>query len=414
MELMEFTGSSYDEASLAMKDRLGHDAVIIKKDIQVEKKLFGLLNHRIYRIFAFKPAKKKPLKTDPLSSEKLHEKNNLKNVMDVVNKLKQRTQPAVSDIPPIVPKEETHEQDLKVLETHIDDFKLNLEQLQKLSQNIEQKNTSSSIVKQLYNELCDRDYEKTMLDEIFKEIKKSPSSMTLQQLKHTVIEKIKDTITVDSKFSFSSDKKPHFIILMGTTGEGKTSTLVKLAYKWIVSKKKKVGVINMDTSRIGATAQLETCLSMIASESNVKTESVYSPIQFQEVVDSFQDCDIVLIDTAGRNQKNKTEIEELAEINNYLKDYHYENILVMNSMKKFRDMNSIFKKFDELDISRVVFSMTDATTSYGSILSLLFHYQVPICYFTNGKSIEKNLIVPRIKNLFSEIAGITITDKRMQ
>ena len=70
------------------------------------------------------------------------------------------------------------------------------------------------------------------------------------------VSKLRDIMSRDIKSS--NDDLNGNVVLVGPTGVGKTTTIAKLAGNLSLVKKKKVGLITVDTYRIGAVEQLKT------------------------------------------------------------------------------------------------------------------------------------------------------------
>ena len=97
-------------------------------------------------------------------------------------------------------------------------------------------------------------------------------------------------------------------MLLGPTGVGKTTTIVKLAGQFALEQGLKVGFINTDTYRVGAQEQLKTYAEIM----ELPICTIYSPDEMEQALLTLQDRDVVLIDTAGKcagDQEYHDEIE---------------------------------------------------------------------------------------------------------
>lgn len=93
----------------------------------------------------------------------------------------------------------------------------------------------------------------------------------------------------------------NILMLLGPTGVGKTTTIVKLAGLYTLEQGLKVGFINADTYRVAAQEQLKTYAEIMG----LPVRTIYSPNEMEEALLSMQDRDVVLIDTAGKNPADK-------------------------------------------------------------------------------------------------------------
>src|SRR5699024_205833 len=100
------------------------------------------------------------------------------------------------------------------------------------------------------------------------------------------------------------EKVIHFV---GPTGVGKTTTLAKVAANSVLNEGKKVAFITTDTYRIAAIDQLKTYAQIL----NVPLEVVYTKEDYIQAIEKFTNFDLIYVDTAGRNFRNNSYVEDL-------------------------------------------------------------------------------------------------------
>ncbi len=196
-------------------------------------------------------------------------------------------------------------------------------------------------------------------------------------------EKVRNALM--NMFEISKNKNEGVIVLVGPTGVGKTTTIAKLAGKLSLIEKKKVGLITVDTYRIGAVEQLKTYADIM----NIPFKVVFSIKEMEPALSSMQDCDVVLVDTTGRSSKNTMQISELRAFINKMnaKNVH----LVLSATTKNRDINSIVEGFKILDYNKVIITKLDETTTYGSIINILNKAEKPLSYVTTGQNVPDDI-----------------------
>jgi flagellar biosynthesis protein FlhF len=101
--------------------------------------------------------------------------------------------------------------------------------------------------------------------------------------------------------------QPLFVVLVGPTGAGKTTTLAKLANHPQVFGGWPAGLLCLDTYRVGALEQLR----MYAELSGLPLEVAYAPNEVPAAVDRLSGCEVVLVDTAGRGPRQSSEVASL-------------------------------------------------------------------------------------------------------
>lgn len=99
--------------------------------------------------------------------------------------------------------------------------------------------------------------------------------------------------------------RPYCIALVGPTGAGKTTTAAKLAVKKGLFGAARVGLITIDTYRVGGMEQLAT----YADLANVPFEVVYDASEIDAAFKRLSACDVVIVDTPGRSPAS-TELTE--------------------------------------------------------------------------------------------------------
>ncbi|AOR22944.1 flagellar biosynthesis protein FlhF [Clostridium taeniosporum] len=189
------------------------------------------------------------------------------------------------------------------------------------------------------------------------------------------------------------------VALVGPTGVGKTTTIAKLAGKLSLIDKKNVGLITVDTYRIGAIEQLKTYAEIM----NIPFEVVITIKEMEEAIESMKDCDVILIDTTGRSSKNTMQISELrAFIEKANPDYIS---MVISATTKNKDIVSILNGYSELNYDNVIITKLDETTVYGSLYNIIKRSNKPIKYITTGQNVPNDIIAPTKKEMARFILG---------
>jgi len=182
------------------------------------------------------------------------------------------------------------------------------------------------------------------------------------------------------------------IMLVGPTGVGKTTSIAKLAarYSFLMEKKHKVGLIVLDTYRIGAVEQLMQYARMM----KLGIETVVDPPEFAHALESMRYCDYILIDTMGSSPYDQEKIETISEcLNANTTDYNVEVVLVMPSSIKYEDLKATHDSFARLNVDTMMFTKLDETRGFGNIFSLAYETRKPISYFSIGQEVPEDLVV---------------------
>lgn len=176
------------------------------------------------------------------------------------------------------------------------------------------------------------------------------------------------------------------VYVAGPTGVGKTTTIAKLAADQIFRERKQVGFITADTYRISAIEQLRTYATIL----NVPLEVVQSPGDMHRALNALSACDLIFMDTAGRNYLNELFVAELHSLFNLSE--HSETYLVLSLTSKTKDMQKITEHFSKYGLQKVIFTKLDETESVGPLYNLLNEYPLKVSYITNGQNVPDDIL----------------------
>ena len=274
--------------------------------------------------------------------------------------------------------------------------------IKSMSQSTNQVNQSNpEIIQQMQRLLQEQELATDTIDLVTKELVdrwyKTGAIATEEELKSWIVELLTEEVKDIDFGGISFTKK--YINVVGPTGVGKTTTLAKLAAHCVLKHKKRVAFITTDTYRIAAIDQLMTYARIL----NVPLEVCYNIDDFQKATEKFSHYDVVLIDTAGRNFRNKQYVEDLKQIINF--ETQLETFLVLAVTSKQRDMMDIFEQFSSINISKFIFTKVDETSSYGAIFNMVKSYKLPVAYITNGQNVPDDLIEGSAEVLMKTIVG---------
>lgn len=217
---------------------------------------------------------------------------------------------------------------------------------------------------------------------------------TSDELRDVTKEKVKDLlIGCEGELYVRTDRKPSVILFLGVNGSGKTTTIGKLAHRF-VSEGKKVMLVAADTFRAAAIEQLEVWAQRSGADLTKKHEGADPASVVYEGVDRAikEGHDVVLVDTAGRLHTKEPLINELRKIKKVIQkllpEEPSETLLVLDATI---GQNSIHqaKVFKEaVDISGVVVTKLDGSAKGGAIIAICRELKVPVKLVGVGESME--------------------------
>ncbi|NLA27831.1 MAG: flagellar biosynthesis protein FlhF [Firmicutes bacterium] len=184
-----------------------------------------------------------------------------------------------------------------------------------------------------------------------------------------------------SRVPVTGEREYRTLVLIGPTGVGKTTTLAKLAARYALTFKEKVGLITIDHFRIGAVEQLKAYAEII----DLPLEVAITPADLALSLERLSGCDRILVDTAGRSTGNLNQIDELSDYMELL--LPAEVHLVISATTRWQDIRHITGNFMKLQYNRLLITKLDETASYGAVLNGAYHTGRPLIYLTDGQSV---------------------------
>ena len=218
-------------------------------------------------------------------------------------------------------------------------------------------------------------------------MKMRENSVTVKRYFQTLLRKM---VPIRRESTLNNHAKK-VIMLVGPTGVGKTTSIAKLAarYSFLLQKKYKVGLVVLDTYRIGAVEQLMQYARMM----KLGIETVVDPPEFTSALNSLRYCDYILIDTMGSSPYDRVKIEKIYEcLNANNTEYKVEVTLVLPSSIKYEDLKITYDNFATLGVDTIMFTKLDETFGFGNIFSLAYETKKPISYFSVGQEVPEDLV----------------------
>ncbi len=256
-------------------------------------------------------------------------------------------------------------------------------------------NDISNLLWELELSLIESDVEQDAAHEIIEQIKKNlvGKKVSSKQIDEILKENIKEIITqmMQTKkidlIKEIQNKTPYVIMFLGPNGAGKTTSIAKLTY-FLQKNKFSCVWAAADTFRSGAIDQLQ----IHADKLNVKMiKHQYNSDPAAVAFDAIKSAkasktDVVIIDTAGRQETNKNLMQELKKIERIaspdLKIYVGESYTGQSLVEMSSEFN------DTIGIDGFILTKIDTDAKGGTAISLTYKIKKPILYVGTGQEYE--------------------------
>lgn len=353
MQIKKYVAASLKEATQQMKDELGVEALILGTRVLEGDKRYGM-----------------------------------KKMYEITAGIDQPIQPkSEKEIKESLPTHSSFHSELEELTKKIYGRQEAKQDSEKRKHKPEQVPTNKEIEKsidEIAETLEDRELQKPIIKNLTRHLYDSAQFMESSNLENYLLSSIASMVPTTT-FKVSK-KKASRIALVGPTGVGKTTCIAKLAVISKIIHKLKVGLISIDTYRLGAIDQLR----IFSEISDIEMAVAYEPADMPKLLKKFKGMDLVFIDTVGRSQKAK---ENLNSIKKYLDAAQVdETILVLNATSSTRSLNDVAEKFKVLNYTSLIFSKVDEAVAYGNIMNVAVNHNSPVMFLTNGQVIPDDII----------------------
>ncbi len=234
---------------------------------------------------------------------------------------------------------------------------------------------------------------RTTMDLIQSISKKSSEISGADQLKKALKKNILALLNSEKPCPQKITTRPRVIMVIGVNGVGKTTTIGKLAAKFVASGEKVI-IAAADTFRAAAIEQLAIWAQRAGVEI-VKHKEMSDPaaVAYDGIEAAMaRGADVVLVDTAGRLHTQKNMMEELKKIkraiSKKLPQAPHEILLVLDATTGQNAISQAELFNDALDVTGIALTKLDGTAKGGIVVSICSMLEIPLKYIGIGETIE--------------------------
>lgn len=175
------------------------------------------------------------------------------------------------------------------------------------------------------------------------------------------------------------------IACMGPTGAGKTTTLAKLAARARLDLGRSVGVISLDTFRVGAVEQWQRYATLMGIPFQIASDRASFRRAMAEIT-----ADIVLVDTAGRSTPASSWVLPDC-LSGMTEEMEKHALLVLPAWLRASDVARVSGLYEVPAPTEVVITKLDETVEAGGVLHAALPSNIPIAYICNGPRVPEDI-----------------------
>jgi flagellar biosynthesis protein FlhF len=281
----------------------------------------------------------------------------------------------------------------------IDDMTNSIEELKReMSQQMQQLAVSTQdkheTIKKIEEVLEQNEFSFSYINMIEEKIR---NDFSLEQLdnfdlvERRVVDWIGESISIAKEYVF---RPPHVFIIVGPTGVGKTTTLVKLAAQFVKNyatshdgHRPEICFITTDTMRVGAMEQLERWGKHMGANVFKAERTEHLQTLFEE---NRANKDAIFIDTSGYSPNDATHIAQmklLLEVPGMNPDIY----LAVMAGTKTRDLQNIMQNYEPFGYKSVIVTKCDESEQFGNVISVMHDKHKSISYITHGQVASRDI-----------------------
>jgi flagellar biosynthesis protein FlhF len=193
---------------------------------------------------------------------------------------------------------------------------------------------------------------------------------------------------------------PRLIACVGPTGAGKTTTLAKLAARSKLDLGVSVGVISLDTHRVGAADQWKRYARLLGIPFHVATDSASFARAAAEM-----DCDLLLVDTPGRSPSDAKDSWILPACLERVEGREIAVLAVLPAWLGARDASRVLTNYEAPAPAAVVLTKLDEASTIGGALQASATKDLPIAFLCRGPRVPDDIEDASVDRVLDAVFG---------
>lgn len=199
-------------------------------------------------------------------------------------------------------------------------------------------------------------------------------------------------IPIGGRVEVGGDRKTR-LALIGPTGVGKTTGIVKLTIFIARQTECRIGWVSLESRRIAAADPL----AMYAGILGVPYEVAENKKELDHALDRLADCDLILLDTPGVNPRDEKALHDLARLLRGVPSFR--RALLLNAATNGGDLSEWVRNFNQVGFDSLFFTKLDECAHFGPLINTALTSGQPLSYVTSGQDLVNHLEEARAQAL---------------
>lgn len=265
-------------------------------------------------------------------------------------------------------------------------------------------------IKKIESLLEENEFTFSYINEITEKLQSNFTLDALEDFKaveRKVVDWIGKTISIAPE---KIQRPPHVVVIVGPTGVGKTTTLVKLATKMVSEAKREerripsFAFITTDTMRVGAYEHLASYSTILKTELE-KAETVEDLKKLYD--EKRENFDAIFIDTSGyspNDTENIGKMKAVLDVRGMKPDIY----LAVAASTKAKDLANIMQNYEQFGYNSVIVTKCDESKQYGNIISVLHEKNKKISYIADGQKVVRDIHRADVVQFLIRLSGFDV------
>ena len=236
---------------------------------------------------------------------------------------------------------------------------------------------------ELYALMTHNGVEELLAEDLVRSLSTEGSDGRPLDLRRQLAERLLSRVRTEAPLSTRRGRQ--VVGFFGPTGVGKTTTIAKVAADASLRYGRRVGLITTDTYRIAAVEQLKAYADIL----ELPLEVARDRAELETALRKMRKCDLVLVDTAGRNPKDESAVKQLSE--QLPAELVTTRMLCVAAGTNPRTLAEVLRAFKPVNVGELVMTKMDECVGHGGMLNAHLRTGHPLTYFTTGQRVPEDL-----------------------